>query len=790
VLSKSSSNRSWKLLDSGILLAADFHSILHNSRLTLATRVELGDALLYLYIAVLIRQYLWIFQSNLLGWILTVSLAAICWYVYVSTKEVPAERFGRRFWLLVALPLLAIYALRAAFPDHSFDVLTYHLLHGERSLHGTLFMPGDFFPTAAPFNPAPDTLTALSRTLLGYRLGTIINWLVLVWAAQVTDKILRPFVRRAWLRSACVLVVFLAEHLLFEISTYMVDLLTLPLLLEATYLTLRAEGKTDIPACHFPNSDMDRQESLSYDDDTNDRTSVYHVAFLLGVSTAFKTTNLTVALPLLLLWAYKIWKQRGGAKQLKTAAVALLAFVLPLLPFCVYIYRVTGNPLFPIGNVWFKSPYWPTHGGWDNRWGPAGFWRTVFWPVLVVFQPERHSELAVYSGRLTVGVIAAIFGVFLVGRNAYAQQLFLVLLASCLLWSVAALGYSRYGLYDEALAGIVVVIVAAVLLKDRTRFAWQKIPALLFSLALLGQAAFACHYVLHHEWGGRPTLLENPAAYSQEAELFLRDRSLPQFLSQEQRNALAVVPVWVESSVKSTGIEVLLNRQLPIISVNHPEYFFTRESRKHFIDTVEQLSSPMMFSLCLAEELPAAKQAATLRGLEVRHVTPMDIPFFSNQDRIGMMLIEIRRPEEAEAHNKFVSSWMNAAFPDSDYRAEITALNAPAVMRAGEKVVLRFRVKNLGYSTWPAVGNKEGRFQVNIGNRWLMAATNEVNGLDGRTGMPADLLPGAEVELPLTVKAPEEPGDYVLEIDMVHEGVTWFYERGGTPLRLKVRVER
>ena len=56
--------------------------------------------------------------------------------------------------------------------------------------------------------------------------------------------------------------------------------------------------------------------------------------------------------------------------------------------------------------------------------------------------------------------------------------------------------------------------------------------------------------------------------------------------------------------------------------------------------------------------------------------------------------------------------------------------------------------------------------------------------------MPADLLPGSEVELPLTVKAPEEPGDYVFEIDMVHEGVTWFYERGATPLRLMVRVER
>src|SRR6185503_10676178 len=100
----------------------------------------------------------------------------------------------------------------------------------------------------------------------GYRLGTIINWLVLVWAAQVADKLLRPFVKRVWLRSACVLIVFLAEHLLFEISTYMVDLLTLPLLLEATYLTLTVgadlsvrpqRGRTHRSA---PTKPKDRQE--------------------------------------------------------------------------------------------------------------------------------------------------------------------------------------------------------------------------------------------------------------------------------------------------------------------------------------------------------------------------------------------------------------------------------------------------------------------------------------------------------------------------------------------------
>jgi hypothetical protein len=389
---------------------------------------------------------------------------------------------------------------------------------------------------------------------------------------------------------------------------------------------------------------------------------------------------------------------------------------------------------------------------------------------------------------LSIGVTAAVAGLFLIRKHSYGRQLIFLLIASCLLWSVAALGYSRYGLYDEVLAGLVIVVIVAVLARQPER--WRKIPALVLMLALIVQSLVAGLYLLHHEWGGRPTIVQDPADYFREARLFLRDRSLPKFLTAQQRQTFETTPVWVESSVKSTGFEVLLNPEVPTISINHPEYFFTRESRKHFIDAVEQLKSPVMFSLCFAGELEAAKQTVALRGLETGTITPIDFPFFSNNRRVGMMLLEIRRPDEPDARSRFVSSWMNAAFPDSDYREQISALNAPPSLRAGEKVVLQFRVKNLGDSTWPAVGNKEGRFQVNIGNRWLKTATNDVNGLDGRTGMPADLLPGAEVELALAVTAPSEPGDYALEIDMVHEGVTWFYERGAKPLRLNVRVER
>jgi hypothetical protein len=49
--------------------------------------------------------------------------------------------------------------------------------------------------------------------------------------------------------------------------------------------------------------------------------------------------------------------------------------------------------------------------------------------------------------------------------------------------------------------------------------------------------------------------------------------------------------------------------------------------------------------------------------------------------------------------------------------------------------------------------------------------------LDGlRTSVAMPIGPGERRRLTLRVEAPAEPGDYVLAIDFVKEGVTWFSE--------------
>lgn len=738
----------------------------------LRERAEFGDALILLYLLVFIRQYLWPLDSNALAWALSVPLACAAFYFYVVTKPFTSERAGREFWIMLLPPLIFFYLLRLPFPDISWDVLNYRLLHAERSLRGTLFMPGDYFPTPAPYNPAPDTLTGLFRHALGYRLGTFVNLLALVWTARVVLKLLRPFVERAWLRAACVLLVVLAEHLLYQVNEYMVDLLSLPLLLEATWLALRVE-------------------------ETDERRAVFvHVALLLGLSAALKLTNAAAILPVVLLCAYRAL---AGPARLKlrelptTAALAFLAFVAPLLPFAVYLWLLTANPVFPLANRFFLSAYWPTDGGWDARWGPKNFWETLVWPVLATFEAARHSELNVYSGRISVGFFVALLGLSLLWRERRVRAVCLLVIVGGVAWSAGGMGYSRYGLYLEVLSGVALVAVAASFLRERQSGSaapsWRTAVPVLLIVALCAQAATACVYALRYEWSMRPTALSDWRAYRHEARFVFRDRRLKDFMNRETQALFEGLRGWVESGPKSNGVEVLIDPNLPIVTASHPEYFATRDARQHFVRTVES-GPPRMLSLCMPEDLAQAREYVKSRGLTFVGARPLQVPFFSQRRPLGMMLVEAKLPEGEEGRATLERFWKSAAFRDQDYRAEIEAPDAPRTFRAGERVTLNLRVRNRGPVVWPARGDSRGMYQVNAGDRWLdSTGTRVVNDLDGRTTLGADLAPGGETELKLPVNAPQQPGDYVLEIDMIHEGVTFFHEKGSKTLRMNVKVE-
>jgi hypothetical protein len=59
---------------------------------------------------------------------------------------------------------------------------------------------------------------------------------------------------------------------------------------------------------------------------------------------------------------------------------------------------------------------------------------------------------------------------------------------------------------------------------------------------------------------------------------------------------------------------------------------------------------------------------------------------------------------------------------------------------------------------------------------------------DGRGAISNDILPGATTTAPLVINAPRRAGEYLLEVDMLQEGASWFGLKGSRTWRGRVTV--
>lgn len=127
--------------------------------------------------------------------------------------------------------------------------------------------------------------------------------------------------------------------------------------------------------------------------------------------------------------------------------------------------------------------------------------------------------------------------------------------------------------------------------------------------------------------------------------------------------------------------------------------------------------------------------------------------------------------------------------PPGGFRAEIRALDCPVRLRAKQVATLHVAVRNISDVPWLAHERVAAQFQVSLGNHWLDKDGNMVVNDDGRAILLRDLPAGQEMEFELIVNAPRTGGDYILEVDMLQEGVSWFGLRGSKTWRGTIRVE-
>jgi tRNA (mo5U34)-methyltransferase len=113
----------------------------------------------------------------------------------------------------------------------------------------------------------------------------------------------------------------------------------------------------------------------------------------------------------------------------------------------------------------------------------------------------------------------------------------------------------------------------------------------------------------------------------------------------------------------------------------------------------------------------------------------------------------------------------------------------PTICQPGDELAFRLRVTNSGRTSWPATGKPETKGVVRLGAHLLRNNEEELNWDHGRAALPRDLAPGETAELNFVSRAPDQPGSYIIEFDLVAEHVTWFEDFGPGVLRHSFTVQ-
>jgi hypothetical protein len=220
-----------------------------------------------------------------------------------------------------------------------------------------------------------------------------------------------------------------------------------------------------------------------------DRRMVAGAALFAGLF-ALKLAHGISALPLLVyaLWRYRIYTHltRLHRTHLRGIAAALALFAVLATPSYVQAWIVTGNPLLPMFNDVFRSPYFPAMQYRDDRWF-SGVDAALPWRL--TFNTDRYVEA--WDGGLGFTLIA-LAGAWLLLLRRGDTRGFALTVAAVLILPLIPMQYARYAYPGLALFCVVLPIGLRAQLGPRA-FAWAIAAVCTLNLAYQANASW-----LHH----------------------------------------------------------------------------------------------------------------------------------------------------------------------------------------------------------------------------------------------------------------------------------------------------
>ncbi len=205
------------------------------------------------------------------------------------------------------------------------------------------------------------------------------------------------------------------------------------------------------------------------------------VALFAGLC-ALKPVHAIAALPLLL---YAGWRHRSRWRW-RRLPVALIAFAALALSSYTQSWLATGNPVLPIFNQVFQSPYFPVEPFGDPRWH-AGFSPDLPWRI--TFDTDRYVEG--WDGGFGF-VLIALAGLWLLQLLRPGHRALTLAATASLLLTLMPMQYARYAFPSLALLTVLLPVGGESAL-GRRALLWLLIGVCMLNLAFQANAGW-----LHH----------------------------------------------------------------------------------------------------------------------------------------------------------------------------------------------------------------------------------------------------------------------------------------------------
>jgi ubiquinone/menaquinone biosynthesis C-methylase UbiE len=168
--------------------------------------------------------------------------------------------------------------------------------------------------------------------------------------------------------------------------------------------------------------------------------------------------------------------------------------------------------------------------------------------------------------------------------------------------------------------------------------------------------------------------------------------------------------------------------------------------------------------------------AMTEAQLDAAVTSPADAWMVLNKDRQGYLATYLI---QSMFDHPILVSRKGARIADSRAPSMLRAELACHLAREGARVSGTVSARNTGDTIWLA-GSERGRVQLGL---QLLGPDRKLLTLEfARATLPDRTGPGESVEIPVDVTLPDAVTPYVLKIDLVDEGISWFEGVGSRPI--------